>query len=107
MRLRTGKSIGYDPEWLVYRFTMFDGNRRVDCQISNAALSALRDMRTNPGLTREGVFERHRRLIERVASNQYQGDAEPIRIFAKHLPSTKSRANRSAKRPTGLPLSGS
>ncbi|WP_146989996.1 DUF1488 family protein [Bradyrhizobium macuxiense] len=102
MHLTSGTPIGYDPKWMVYRFTMFIGNRSVDCEISNAALSALGEMRENPRRTHESVFRRHRKLIEGVASSHYRGDPGPVRIFAKHLPSPRARGRRSARRPPSL-----
>lgn len=107
MPLTSGKPIGYDPRSMVYRFTMFDGNRCVDCDISNAALSALGEMWADPRLTHEAVFRSHRKLIEGVASDQYRGDLGPVRIFAKHLPSMRVRDGRSTKRPPSRRLSGS
>jgi hypothetical protein len=92
MPLTRGDAVGYDAELMAFKFTMKNGERVVQCQISHAALSdlacrggrvAARDLSSE--------FEEHREFIEALASAQFDQtpnrETRMVRIFAKHIPS--------------------
>lgn len=91
MSLQRGEIIGYDPERMLFRFSMAQGENAVLFEISNAALADLGKRWISRGaIDRDRVFEEHRDLIEAIASRLYSTRAadliRPIMIFAKHLP---------------------
>lgn len=60
-------------------FAMFDGKTRIPCLVSWRALNdrAVKDKADERDV--KATFERHRELIERVASNNFDaGEREPI-----------------------------
>ena len=96
MPLTRGEAVGYDAHLMTFKFTMRNGEQIVQCQISSAALGNLaggsrgvaRDLRTE--------FEAHRRLIEAIASKQFDQTSNKetrlISIFAKHIRSRTAPA---------------
>lgn len=97
MPLTRGDAVGYDAELMAFKFTMKNGERVVQCQISHAALS---DLACRGGRTAardlQAQFEAHRDAIEAIASAQFdqtsKSETNLITIFAKHIP------NRTAQR---------
>ena len=95
MPLMRGETIGYDTDLMAFKFTMRNGERIVECQISNAALG------DSAGRWRTGArdlpaeFEAHRKLNEALASEQFDRtrsmETRLVRIFAKHIPSSKAQ----------------
>jgi hypothetical protein len=90
MPLTRGEAVGHDAELMAFKFTMRNGGRIVQCQISHAALSdlACHGSRAAPrDLPAE--FEAHRELIEAIASAQFDqtsnGDTYLVNIYAKHV----------------------
>ena len=71
MPLTRGEAVGYDAELMAFKFTMGNGERIVQCQISHAALSDLA-CHGSRAAAREmpAQFEAHRELIEAIASAQ-------------------------------------
>jgi hypothetical protein len=45
MPLTRDKIIGFDPKSMVYRFVMMDGNRPIECSVSNAVFNYLEKSR--------------------------------------------------------------
>ena len=45
MPLTRDKVIGFDPKWMVYRFMMMNGNRPIECSVSNAVFNHLERLR--------------------------------------------------------------
>ena len=68
MPLTRGVAVGYDADLMAFKFTMWNGEQIVQCQISNAALNVLA-VRGERDLPAE--FEAHRDLIEGIASEQF------------------------------------
>lgn len=89
MPLTRDKIIGHDIERLAFRFTMLDNNETVQCQISDAAMDDLADMKGTETSARQAQFISLRDTVERIASDLY--DEAPrfkgyvVRIFTKHL----------------------
>jgi hypothetical protein len=75
---------------MAFKFTMRNGERIVQCQISHAALSDLA-CRGSRAAARDllAEFEAHRELIEAIASAQFDqtsnGDTYLVNIYAKHV----------------------
>jgi hypothetical protein len=96
MPLTRGKILGFDASRMTYKFTIADGPRVIDCQISSAALDDLAGQRSKPPrvLDRDAQFLEFRDQIEKLASDQFDRDSEgkpkPVRIFAKHIPKSGS-----------------
>jgi hypothetical protein len=92
MPLTRGKILGFDASRMTYKFTMADGPRIIDCQISSAALDDLAGQRSKPPrvLNRDAEFLEFRDQIEKLASDQFDRDIERkpklVRVFAKHIP---------------------
>jgi hypothetical protein len=92
MPLTRGKILGFDASRMTYKFTMADGPRIIDCQISSAALDDLAGQRSKPPrvLNRDAQFLEFRDQIEKLASDQFDRDIERkpklVRVFAKHIP---------------------
>ena len=95
MPLTGGEAVGYDADLMVFKFTMRNGERIVQCQISRAAIGDLADRWRGAGRDSRAEFEAHRELIEAIASAQFdQTSNEETRlvcIFAKHIPSSTAQ----------------
>jgi hypothetical protein len=70
-----------------YKFTMMDGARTVDCQISSVAMDDIAGGRwQKTPIDRDAQFLECRDTIEHIASTQFDAKlGGPVRIFAKHL----------------------
>jgi hypothetical protein len=81
MPLTRGDAVGYDAELMAFKFTMRNGERVVQCQISHAALSDLA-CRGGRAAARDlqAEFEAHRDAIEAIASAQFDQTlpAQPV-----------------------------
>jgi hypothetical protein len=92
MPLTRGTILGFDASRMTYKFTMADGPRIIDCQISSAALDDLAGQRSKPPrvLNRDAQFLEFRDQIEKLVSDQFDRDVESkpklVRVFAKHIP---------------------
>jgi hypothetical protein len=89
MPLTRGTIIGFNASRMSYHFTMTDGPRIIDCQISSAALDELTGQRSKPPrvLNRDAEFLEFRDQIEKLASDRFDSEGKPklVRIFAKHI----------------------
>jgi hypothetical protein len=90
MPLTRGTILGFDASRVTYNFTMTDGPRIIDCQISSAALDDLAGQRSKPPrvLNRDAQFLEFRDQIEKLASDRFDSEGKPkfVRIFGKHIP---------------------
>ena len=90
MPLTRGRIVGHDNERLAFKFTMQNGDETIDCQISDAAMDELADVKGTESLARQAQFMTFRDAVERIASDMF--DAAPavkgyvVRIFTKHIP---------------------
>jgi Protein of unknown function (DUF1488) len=93
--LTRGETIGYDTDLMAFKFTMRNGERIVQCQISNAALGDLAGRWRTGARDLPAEFEAHRKLIEALASEQFDQTSNKetrlLRIFAKHIPSSTAQ----------------
>jgi Protein of unknown function (DUF1488) len=90
MPLTRGIIIGYDADRMLFEFTMLTPDARmVSCQISSIALDYMVGKRGTLPSEREAQFIHLRDAIEKIASDNFQG--ETVRIFAKHLPQEQKR----------------
>ena len=92
MPLKRGRVVGYDAGRMSYKFTMWDSIETVHCEISVSALHDLIGDHWGNVLPsdRDAQFLKFRDVIERIASDLFDATgANPIRIFAKHLPRNK------------------
>jgi hypothetical protein len=89
MPLTRGRIGGHDNERLAFAFTMMNGDETVQCQISDAAMDELAEVKGTPSIARQAQFVTHRDTIEKIASELF--DKAPImkgyvvRIFSKHI----------------------
>ena len=80
---------GHDNERLAFAFTMMNDDETVQCQISDAAMDELAEVKGTPSIARQAQFVTHRDTIEKIASELF--DKAPImkgyvvRIFSKHI----------------------
>lgn len=89
MPLTRGKAIGYDADLMAFKFTMRNGMRIVQCQISIAALSDLVDHRRGLSGDLQAEFKANRERIEKIASALFDRSSNVetgvICIFSKHI----------------------
>ena len=71
MPLTRGEAIGYDSDLMAFKFTMMNGEQIVQCQVSNAALGDLAGRWRAAARDLPAEFEAHRKLIEAIASEQF------------------------------------
>jgi hypothetical protein len=89
--LTRGSIDGYDVGRMSFKFTMMDGSRMINCEISDAALGHLAGRQRGVGKTtdRARQFEEYRDRIEKLASSLFDGAGRDqdvlVRIFAKHF----------------------
>jgi hypothetical protein len=89
MPLTRGQIVGHDNERLAFVFTMINHGETVQCQISDAAMDELAEVKGTLSIARQAQFVAHRDAIERIASDLF--DKAPIvkgyvvRIFSKHI----------------------
>ncbi|MDI1263231.1 MAG: DUF1488 family protein [bacterium] len=90
MPLIRDQIVGHDIERLAFKFTMLDGEVRVECQISDAAMDELAGTWGTESMARQAQFLTFRDAIEGIASNMF--DRAPVvkgrvvRIFTKDIP---------------------
>jgi len=79
---------------MAFLFTMTDGAKMVDCEISSSALDDLDGVKGTWPDEREAQFMRLREVVERVASylfkRQGRSTAARVRIFSKDVRSLRS-----------------
>jgi hypothetical protein len=89
MPLTRGQIVGHDNERLAFKFTMVNGDEKIECQISDAAMDELEGVKGTQSIARQAQFVALRDAIERIASDMF--DAAPavkgfvVRIFTKHI----------------------
>ena len=92
MPLTRNKIIGFDSKSMVYRFLMMEGNRPVECSVSNAVFKYLEKSRYYSDNV-DAVFLRWRETIEKAISDKfYSGgltDDGSVHLFLNDL--TKRR----------------
>jgi Protein of unknown function (DUF1488) len=102
MPLTRGQVVGYDADLMAFKFTMRNGEQIVQCQISNAALGNLGGRWRVGERDVPAEFEAHRRLIEAIASAQFdQTSSEEtslVRIFAKQISTAQRGRNDNGSR---------
>jgi Protein of unknown function (DUF1488) len=91
MPLTRGIVIGYDADRMMFEFTMLTPDARVvSCEISSIALDYMVGKRGTPPSEREAQFIHLRDAIEKIASDNFQGETAAlgrvVSIFVKHLP---------------------
>ena len=95
MPLTRGEAVGYDAELMAFKFTMRNGEQIVQCEISNAALGNLGGRWRVGERDVPAEFEAHRRLIEAIASAQFDQTSNKetglVCIFAKHTRSSTAQ----------------
>jgi hypothetical protein len=84
MPLERDRIIGYDADRMTFEFTMMDKTKIVDCAISSVAMDELANSRGTKPADREAQFLNFRELIERIASNLFDQQGAPVRIFYHH-----------------------
>ena len=93
MPLTQGKIVGYDADLMTFKFTMRNGQKIVQCQISIAALSDLADRRRGSTGDLRAEFKANRELIEAIASALFDRssnvETRVVSIFSKHIPSSR------------------
>ena len=89
MPLTRGKPIGYDADLMAFKFTMWNGQEILQCQISTAALSGLADRRRGSKGDLRAEFVANRELIEAIASELFDQSSNEemgvVSIFSKHI----------------------
>ena len=89
MPLTRGKAVGYDAALMTFKFTMRNGQKIVQCQISIAALSDLADRRRGSTGDLFAEFKANRELIEAIASALFDRssnvETRVVSIFSKHI----------------------
>ena len=89
MPLTRGRILGYDTDRMAFEFTMLNKDETVPCEISSAAMDELAGKRGTLPAEREVQFLRLRETIERIASDNFDGDpivrGAVVRVFAKHI----------------------
>jgi hypothetical protein len=99
MPLTRGNAVGYDADSMTFKFTMRNGQKIVQCQISIAALSDLADRRRGSAGDLLAEFEANREPIEAIASALFDKSSKTreVSIFSKHIPSSRFGRRHSAK----------
>ena len=89
MPLTPGQIVGHDNERLAFVFTMMNDGETVQCQISDAAMDELAEVKGTLSIARQAQFVAHRESIERIASDLFEKapivKGYVIRIFSKHI----------------------
>ena len=102
MPLRRGKAVGYDADLMAFKFTMWNGQEILQCQISAAALSGLADRRRGSKGDLRAEFVANRELIEAIASELFDQSSneemEVVSIFSKHIRRSRFRRRYSVLR---------
>ena len=76
MPLSRNKIIGFDSKSMVYRFLMMNGNRPVECSVSNAVFSFLEKSRYPRG-NPDALFLRWRETLEKAMSDKFDAAGAP------------------------------
>ena len=88
MPLTRDKIGGFDPKSMVYRFMMMNGNRPIECSVSNAVFNYLEKSRYPTG-NPDALFLRWRATIEKAISDKFDSVGSPddssINLFLKDL----------------------
>jgi hypothetical protein len=89
MPLTRGEIIGHDIERMAFKFTMLNGVKVVNCQISDAALDDLAGVKGTESFARQAQFVSLRETVEGIASELFDKklgpDGSVVRIFSKHV----------------------
>src|SRR6478735_1498002 len=71
MPLTRGRIGGHDNERLAFAFTMMNDDETVQCQISDAAMDEIAEVKGTPSIARQAQFVAHRDTIEKIASELF------------------------------------
>jgi hypothetical protein len=89
MPLRRDRIVGHDGERLAFGFTMLDGNETIECQMSDAAMDELAQVKGTESIARQAQFVSHRDAIEQIASDLFDRSGHVkgtvMKIFAKNI----------------------
>ena len=83
MPLTREKIIGFDTKSMTYRFVMMDGNRPIQCIVSNAVFNYLEKSRYPSGNV-DALFLRWRETVEKAISDKFDS-AESAEDISVHL----------------------
>jgi hypothetical protein len=102
MPLLRGHIVGYDKERMAFGFSMLNGEKEVQCQISAAAMDELVGGPRGRYVDRETQFSQLRETIESLASTKFDTGTIVLggilRIFAKDIPKAIRRDDFSPRR---------
>jgi Protein of unknown function (DUF1488) len=89
MPLRRGHFFGYDRDRMALRFSMLNGDREVECQISAVAIDQLVGGPRGINVDRETQFLNLRDTIEQLTAAKFDSNVVVsdgiVRIFAKDI----------------------
>jgi hypothetical protein len=88
MPLTRDTIIGFDPKSMTYRFIMLDGNRPIECSVSNAVFNSFENIRY-PTDNPDALFLRWRENIEKAISDKFDAvglsNDGSINLFLKDI----------------------
>jgi Protein of unknown function (DUF1488) len=97
MPLARNRIIGFDRKSMTYRFLMIDGNRPIECSVSNSVFNYLEKNRYPTTDNPDAVFLRWREAIEKAISDKFDAigsaDCISVDLFVKDL---KLRAKKNS-----------
>jgi hypothetical protein len=92
MPLTRDKIIGFDPKSVTYRFMMMNGNRPIECRVSNAVFNHF-EKSAYPSGNPDASFLRWREEIERAISDKFDAvGGTSVQLFLKDVRNRSSRA---------------
>jgi hypothetical protein len=92
MPLTRDKIIGFDSKSVTYRFIMMNGNRPIECRVSNAVFNHL-EKSGYPTGNPDASFLRWREVIEKAISDKFDAvGGTSVQLFLKDVKSRSSRA---------------
>ena len=98
MPLTRDKIIGFDAKSMSYRFVMLNGNRPVECSVSNAVFTYFEKSRYPTG-NPDAQFLRWRETIEKEISDKFDATAAPettlVQLFLKDVKNSPPRRAKS------------
>ena len=89
MPLTRGRIGGHDNERLAFAFTMMNGDETVQCQISDAAMDELAEVKGTPSIARQAQFVTHRKIASELFDKALIMKGYVVRIFSKHIQSAR------------------
>jgi Protein of unknown function (DUF1488) len=92
MPLTRDKMIGFDRKSATFRFVMMNGNRPLECRVSNAVFNYLENQ-AYPTENPDAVFLRWRETIEKTISDKFD-KAGSTDLFLKDVKKRLPRATK-------------